>query len=161
MTRPILNEDELNALLAMGVSVQRQGQRHFWFMARTLFVLCYIAAITLAVILFPDRILAKFNFPAALPPFASYDYLVLRVVTLVAAAALYCFSYWRDWYFSYVALGAVLMALGNLVNDYFTLYIYTRPDALMTVQAIMALRCFNIVLLIINFTSSRKKITTG
>lgn len=157
MSRRLLSDDELKALLAADLDAVRAQNRR-WFWLRSSFVLCYIAAMLAALILFPDKVLSKFQLPSEMPKRIIDDYLDLRVMTVLGATALYLFSYWRQWYFSYVALTAVLLAIGNLINDVFTLYVYTRPEALLTIQIIIGVRLIIIGFLAMNFLSTRNEI---
>lgn len=156
MPRQVLSEDELKALLAADLDSVR-AQNRLWFWIRSSFILCYLTAMLVGLAFFPERILAKFHLPAEMPKRIIDDYLDLRVMTVIGATALYLFSYWRQWYFSYVALGAVLLAIGNLINDIFTLYIYARSDALLTIQIIIALRMVIVGLLVMNFLGTRNE----
>lgn len=156
MPRHVLSDDELKALLAADLDALRvQNRRWFWF--RSGFILCYLAAMLVGLIFYPDRLLSKFNLPLEMPKRIIDDYIDLRVFTVLSATAFYLVSYWRQWYFSYVALSAVLLAIGNLINDFFTLYIYARSDALFTIQLIIMLRAVIIGFLIMNFLGTRNE----
>lgn len=153
----ILSDDELKALLAADLDTVRANNRR-WFWIRSTVVLIYIAAMTITLLFFPGIVLARFDFPQEIPHGITEDYLLLRAVTVIAATVLYLFSYLRQWYFSYVALAAILIAVGNFVNDFFSLYIFIRPDAIPTLIAILCLRVLIILLLVLNFLSTRHEI---
>jgi hypothetical protein len=156
MSRSLLTDEEVKALLAAEFDDVR-AQNRKWFWLRSSFVLCYVAVMIAGLIFFPERILSKFNLPDEMSAQVTEKFLLLRITTVLAATMLYLFSYWRNWYFSHVALAAVLVAIGNLINDTFTFYIYTRPDAWFVVQAVVALRLFIIVLLVMNFLGARNE----
>lgn len=151
----ILSEEELKALLAADLDAVR-AQNRFWFWLRSGFVLVYIAAMVAALLLIPDRIFSKFDLPEQLVPAMTHEYVTLRLVTVLSMTALYLVSYWRNWYFPFVALAAVLIAIGNLINDFFSLYVFVKPEAMLTVQVIIAVRVFILVLLTMNFLGARK-----
>ena len=153
--RQVLSEEELAALLAADLETVR-AQNRFWFWVRSGFVLVYIGFMLAALLLAPDRIFAKFDIPEQLLHALTHEYVTLRVVTVVAMTALYLLSYWRGWYFPYVALAAVLIAAGNLINDFFSLYIFVKPEAMMMVQIIIAVRVLIVVFLVMNFVGARK-----
>ena len=106
----------------------------------------------------PDRIFAKFDIPEQLVHALTHEYVTLRIVTVVAMTTLYLVSYWRGWYFPFVALAAVLIAAGNLINDFFSLYVFVKPEAMTLVQIIIAVRVLIIVFLIMNFVGARKDV---
>lgn len=154
---PVLSEEELKALLAADLETVR-AQNRLWFWVRSGFVLVYIGAMLAALLLAPDRIFAKFDIPEQLVHALTHEYVTLRIVTVVAMTTLYLVSYWRGWYFPFVALAAVLIAAGNLINDFFSLYVFVKPEAMTLVQIIIAVRVLIIVFLIMNFVGARKDV---
>ncbi len=156
MKRKVLTDDELNALLAVDLdSMDQQNRRWFWI--RTSLCLAYIVAMVLALLLFPDRIFAKFNLPDESAPIITGSYVQIRLAVILTATVLYLASYYWDRYFQYVALAAVLIAIGNFVNDYFTIYIYTKPESVGAVYLISACRVLLILLLYANFRFAVKR----
>ena len=117
--RHILSEDEVKALLAADLETVK-AQNSFWFWLRSGFILCYVTAMIAALLLVPERIFSKFDIPAPLQHALTHEYVMFRILTIVAMTILYLVSYWRSWYFPFVALAAVLVAVGNLINDFFT-----------------------------------------
>lgn len=155
MKRKVLTEEELKELLAADLSdVQQQNRRWFW--ARTSFCLAYIIAMVIGLTFFPDRIFAKFNLPEESASVITGSYVQLRLLVIGTASVIYLASYYFNRYFQYVSFAAVLIAVGNLVNDYFTVYIYTKPENLVPIMVISSIRIVMIVFLYANFRFSLK-----
>lgn len=156
MKRKVLTEEELNALLAADLDAMDQQNRR-WFWIRTGLCLAYIIAMMIGLMAFPDRIFAKFNLPEESAAVVTGSYVQFRLMVLAAATVIYLASYIWDRYFSYVAFAAILIAVGNLVNDYFTVYVYAKPDSMGVVYVISALRILIIFLLYANFRYAAKR----
>ena len=155
MTRELLTEDELKALLAADLdAMERQNKRWFWI--RNALSLTYIAAMLVGLVFFPERIFAKFNLPESSAAIITGSYVQFRIAVIVVATFIYFVSYFMDRYFPYVAFAAFLIAIGNFVNDYFTIYIYAKPESTLIVYAISALRLTLIAMLYANFRFSLK-----
>lgn len=156
MSRNTLSDDEFAAVLAAELGVIRADSK-FWFWVRTGYILCYTAAIAGCVAFFPERVLSKFHLPPDVAQSMAENFIVFRVTTGCALMAGYIVSYLRGWLFPYVAFGALLVSIGNLVNDVFTLYVYVTQDALMTIEAILMLRVLIILSFLLNFLSARDR----
>ncbi len=155
--RNILSEEEVKALLAADLETVR-AQNRLWFWLRSGFILCYVTAMIAALLLVPERIFSKFDIPAQMQHTWLDDYVWLRIVTIIGMTVLYLVSYWRSWYFPFVALAAVLIAAGNLINDFFSLYVFVKPEALGVVQFIIGLRILILGFLVMNFLGARKDV---
>ena len=154
MKRTLLTDDEMRALLAADLEPQAD-RRDFWFTLRTAFVFCYVVGALGALILFPDAVLDRFDLPAELYVFVKTQYVPARIFVACIATAAYLWSWFRGFYFSYVALAATLIAAANVVNDYSTIYVFVKPEAERMVMAILALRLFVTGLLAANFFAAR------
>lgn len=155
MKRKVLTEEELKELLAADLSdVHQQNRRWFW--ARTSFCLAYIVAMVIGLTFFPDRIFAKFNLPEESASIITGSYVQLRLLVVCGATIVYLASYYFNRYFQYVSLAAVLIAIGNLVNDYFTVYVYTKPENIVPILVISAFRIVMVIFLYANFRFSLK-----
>ena len=156
MKRKVLTEEELTALLQVDLdALDRQNRRWFWI--RTGLGLAYIVAMVIALLAFPERIFAKFNLPAESAPVIMGSYVQVRLIVIVTATIVYLASYYWDRYFQYVALAAVLIAIGNFANDYFTIYIHAKPESMGAIYLISACRILLILLLYANFRFAIKR----
>lgn len=155
MKRQVLTKEELKELLSADLTDVRQQNRR-WFWARTAFCLAYIIAMVVALTFFPDRIFAKFNLPEESASIITGSYVQLRLLVIAIATFIYLASYYFDRYFQFVSFAAVLIAIGNLVNDYFTVYVYTKPENLIPILVISMFRIMMIVFLYANFRYSLK-----
>ena len=158
MKRDVLTDEEMRALLSADLSaaLQRPDERRdFWFTLRTAFVFCYIVGALGALVLFPDSVLGKFDLPTELYIFVKSHYVPARVFVVCVATAAYLYSWFRGFYFSYVALAATLVAAANLVNDYSTIYVFVKPEAERMVQMILFVRLLVVAMLAANFFAAR------
>jgi len=87
--------------------------------------------------------------------FVKSHYVPARVFVACVATAAYLFSWFRGFYFSYVALAATLIAAANLVNDYSTIYVFVKPEAERMVQMILFVRLLVVGMLAANFFAAR------
>lgn len=150
MKRSVLSEKELKELLAVDLEYART-QNAKWFWIRTTIGLGYIAAMLIALTMFPERIFSRFDLPEQSIDAIRDVYIPVRIVTLVILSTAYVVSYLKQWYFPYVAFAAILISIGNLLNDYFTFYIYVAPSAEIIVYVITVARFLLIILLYLNF----------
>jgi len=78
------------------------------------------------------------------------SYFAMRAAYTVVVAALYAYSYCRDWFFPQVALVVFALALGALITDFFNSYIF-YPNGLPAVVVVaIVLRSMVIVCLFFN-----------
>ena len=158
MKRDVLTDEEMRALLSADLAAALEkpdDSRDFWFTLRTAFVFCYIVGGLGALILFPDSMLGKFDLPTELYVFVKTHYIPARIFVVGVATIAYLWCWFRGFYFSYVALAAALIAAGNVVNDYSTIYVFVKPEAERLVMALLALRLFVVALLAANFFAAR------
>jgi hypothetical protein len=154
MKRDVLTDEEMRALLAAHLDA-RPDRRELWFALRTSFVFCYVVGALGTLLLYPDAVLGKFDLPAELYVFVKSHYVPARVFVACVATAAYLFSWFRGFYFSYVALAATLIAAANLVNDYSTIYVFVKPEAERMVQMILFVRLLVVGMLAANFFAAR------
>jgi len=154
MKRDVLTDEEMRALLAAHRDV-RPDRRELWFALRTSFVFCYVVGALAMLLLYPDAVLGKFDLPTELYIFVKSHYVPARVFVVCVATAAYLYSWFRGFYFSYVALAATLVAAANLVNDYSTIYVFVKPEAERMVQMILFVRLLVVAMLAANFFAAR------
>ena len=154
MKRDVLTDEEMRALLAAHRDV-RPDRRELWFALRTSFVFCYVVGALAMLLLYPDAVLGKFDLPTELYIFVKSHYVPARVFVVCVATAAYLYSWFRGFYFSYVALAATLVAAANLVNDYSTIYVFVKPEAERMVQMILFVRLLVVGMLAANFFAAR------
>lgn len=153
MTRKVLTDDEMKALLAVDLlEIDNQNRRWFWI--RTGFCLAYIVAMVIGLLFFRERIFAKFDLPDESAAIITGGYVHFRVAVISLMTGLYLLSYYRNWYFSYVALASLLIGIANFITDYFTIYIYAKPESIGVVALISVLRLMMIAMLYANFRFS-------
>lgn len=158
--QPVLSEQELAQLRAIDWSY-REARDTRWFWIRSLFCLAYIAAMAIALTVFPERVYARFDFPVEIREAVFETYTPMRIATLILCSAIYFLSYVKRWNFPYVALTAFVIAAYNLLGDYVTIYVYARPDTMMALSIILGIRLLLLASLFLNFLFSIRPYANG
>lgn len=158
--QPVLSEQELAQLRAIDWSY-REARDTRWFWIRSLFCLAYIAAMAIALTVFPERVYARFDLPVEIRAAVFETYTPMRIATLVMSSAIYFLSYAKRWNFPYVALTAFVVAAYNLLGDYVTIYVYARPDTMMALTLILGIRLLLLACLFLNFLFSIRPYANG
>ena len=151
----ILAPDELEALTAEPSSDSERGLGLF-FRLRLGFGVAYVVATFIAFLVYPDRVLGKFDVPPLLMEEILGFFVPTRLMTVSALLIAYCFSLYKNIHFTSVSLAAIGIGTMNLINDYTVLFAFARPEAEAAVAVIVGLRIAVIVCIALNLRTYRR-----
>jgi len=119
---PLLSQAELAQLFGPAPKAPATGV-DAGFRYRNAFMLLVVMVHVVRLLFFPDQIYTPFDLSAAamdqLPQYFQY-----RGLYVLLVAAVYCYSYTKDWYFDRVALVVFAMASSSLTADFFNIYAF-------------------------------------
>ena len=122
---PLLSQAELAQLFGPAPKAPATGV-DAGFRYRNAFMMLVVLVHVVRLLFFPDQIYTPFDLSASamdqLPQYFQY-----RGLYVLLVAAVYCYSYTKDWYFDRVALVVFAMASSSLSADFFNIYAFTRP----------------------------------
>ncbi len=126
-----------------------------WFKYRNLFLLTVVVAQCAKLLFYPDLALGNFQHDAAeLQAIARYMH--YRAIFVMLIAAVYLFSYLRNWYFERVSLVYVGIAFTALGMDYMNAYAYLSQSPLQWMSGLISLRILALICLTLNALNAKR-----
>ncbi len=163
--RPVVTQEEMAALLGPAgpgaTAISLAAPHHagvlvdIWFRHRMRFLSVLLLAFSIKLIYFPAGALSHYD-----DQLVSADYLLryanYRVVFIWLFAALYTFSYLKDWHFqklSWAFFGTSLMAL---IIDLVSVYPYAGDALGLWLAALIALRLTTLYFMLLNALNAHR-----
>ena len=115
---------------------------------RMLFLVVTAVASVARLLFFPGVLVYSFNFPEGMPNLTQY--MQYRGMYLALVAAVYIYSYLKDWHFARVSLLVFAMALTGLVMDFFNVYAFMEGPLTPSMLFFLIVRIAAIVCLFLN-----------
>ena len=146
--KPLLSLEELQALANAGADVQATPSV-FWFYARTLLCIAFVTANVLSMSFYSEQVFGKFDLPdETLEILATY--LNSRILIALVGVPLYVIAFVKRRYFVQLSYAFTLLIGVNLVNDWILIYVHVRPESIISVTTMIAMRIVLIMFLILN-----------
>ncbi len=115
---------------------------------RMVFLLVTAVASVARLLFFPGVLVYSFNFPQGMPNLTQY--MQYRGMYLALVAAVYTYSYLKDWHFARISLLVFAMALTGLVMDFFNVYAFMEGPLTPSMLFFLMVRITAIACLFLN-----------
>jgi hypothetical protein len=143
-----VSQAELNALFDKRNPLIHGGVDHFYKWRHAFLCLAGVV-ISLRLGLYSEQAVPLTSFLHLLG-IDSFKYMGFRVGYVVITFALYVFSYLRDWFFPQVAMLVFALALGSLITDGLSFYVFYQNGLPFYALAFLAVRVLVVVTLFYN-----------